>query len=69
MNNCYRDYAQTNAQDLMSLLTDIDADVDQPRSTAARVAAAATARSDFFMGSTFHTREYGTLAAKVPYFV
>jgi uncharacterized protein YecE (DUF72 family) len=34
MNNCYSDYAQTNAQDLMDLLTDIDADVDQPRSTA-----------------------------------
>jgi uncharacterized protein YecE (DUF72 family) len=32
MNNCYRDYAQTNAQDLMSLLSDIDAQVDQPES-------------------------------------
>jgi uncharacterized protein YecE (DUF72 family) len=30
MNNCYRDYAQTNAQDLMDLLTQIDADVDPP---------------------------------------
>jgi hypothetical protein len=28
--NCYRDYAQTNAQDLMDLLTDIDADVAEP---------------------------------------
>ena len=28
MNNCYRDYAQTNAQDLMDLLTEIDADVE-----------------------------------------
>jgi hypothetical protein len=28
MNNCYRDYAQTNAQDLMDLLTSIDADVE-----------------------------------------
>jgi hypothetical protein len=28
--NCYRDYAQTNAQDLMDLLTQIDADVDPP---------------------------------------
>jgi uncharacterized protein YecE (DUF72 family) len=30
MNNCYSDYAQTNAQDLMDLLTDIDADVESP---------------------------------------
>ena len=30
MNNCYRDYAQTNAQDLMDLLTSIDAEVDRP---------------------------------------
>ena len=30
MNNCYRDYAQTNAQDLMDLLTAIDAEVDRP---------------------------------------
>jgi hypothetical protein len=30
MNNCYRDYAQTNAQDLMSLLTSIDAEVEAP---------------------------------------
>ena len=30
MNNCYSDYAQTNAQDLMSLLTSIDAEVDRP---------------------------------------
>jgi hypothetical protein len=28
--NCYRDYAQTNAQDLMDLLAQIDADVDPP---------------------------------------
>ena len=27
MNNCYRDYAQTNAQQLMDLLTSIDADL------------------------------------------
>jgi hypothetical protein len=30
MNNCYSNYAQTNAQDLMDLLTDIDADVQEP---------------------------------------
>jgi uncharacterized protein YecE (DUF72 family) len=30
MNNCYSNYAQTNAQDLMDLLTDIDADVEAP---------------------------------------
>ena len=30
MNNCYRDYAQTNAQDLMDLLTQID-DVELER--------------------------------------
>jgi uncharacterized protein YecE (DUF72 family) len=31
MNNCYSDYAQTNAQDLMNLLTEIDAaEVDRP---------------------------------------
>jgi uncharacterized protein YecE (DUF72 family) len=30
MNNCYRDYAQTNAQDLMDLLRAIDADVEDP---------------------------------------
>jgi uncharacterized protein YecE (DUF72 family) len=30
MNNCYSDYAQTNAQDLMDLLTSIDADVTPP---------------------------------------
>ena len=29
-NNCYRDYAQTNAQDLMALLRAIDADVEEP---------------------------------------
>jgi hypothetical protein len=28
--NCYRDYAQTNAQDLMDLLTSIDAEVEAP---------------------------------------
>jgi len=28
--NCYKDYAQTNAQDLMDLLTAIDAEVDRP---------------------------------------
>ena len=28
--NCYSNYAQTNAQDLMDLLTDIDVDVEQP---------------------------------------
>lgn len=28
--NCYSDYAQTNASDLMTLLTDIDADVTPP---------------------------------------
>ena len=32
MNNCYRDYAQTNAQDLMALLTSIDAEVEAPNS-------------------------------------
>jgi uncharacterized protein YecE (DUF72 family) len=31
MNNCYSNYAQTNAQDLMDLLTDIDADVAPPQ--------------------------------------
>jgi hypothetical protein len=31
MNNCYSDYAQTNAQDLMDLLTQIDANVDHPK--------------------------------------
>ena len=31
LNNCYRDYAQTNAQDLMDLLSSIDAEVEQPR--------------------------------------
>ena len=31
MNNCYSDYAQTNAQDLMDLLTEIDAaEVERP---------------------------------------
>ena len=30
MNNCYRDYAQTNAQQLMALLTSIDAEVEAP---------------------------------------
>jgi uncharacterized protein YecE (DUF72 family) len=30
MNNCYSDYAQTNAADLMDLLRAIDADVDHP---------------------------------------
>ena len=30
LNNCYRDYAQTNAQQLMDLLTSIDADLDRP---------------------------------------
>jgi uncharacterized protein YecE (DUF72 family) len=30
MNNCYRDYAQTNARQLMDLLTSIDADVVEP---------------------------------------
>jgi hypothetical protein len=33
MNNCYRDYAQTNAQDLMDLLTSMDADVEEPHGT------------------------------------
>jgi hypothetical protein len=28
--NCYSDYAQTNAADLMDLLRDIDADVAEP---------------------------------------
>jgi hypothetical protein len=28
--NCYHDYAQTNAQDLMDLLRAIDADVEEP---------------------------------------
>ncbi len=28
--NCYSDYAQTNAQDLMALLISIDADVEAP---------------------------------------
>src|SRR5829696_7718196 len=30
--NCYRHYAQTNAEDLMTLLADIDAEVHDPRS-------------------------------------
>jgi uncharacterized protein YecE (DUF72 family) len=30
LNNCYRDYAQTNATDLMDLLRSIDADVEEP---------------------------------------
>ena len=30
MNNCYRDYAQTNAQQLMDLLTEIDAELARP---------------------------------------
>jgi len=34
MNNCYSDYAQTNAQDLMTLLADIDADVEAPHQPA-----------------------------------
>ena len=32
--SCCSDYAQTNAEDLMDLLTGIDADVDPPRSEA-----------------------------------
>lgn len=32
--NCYSDYAQTNAQDLMTLLADIDADVEAPHQPA-----------------------------------
>ena len=27
VDNCYRDYAQTHAQDLMALLSEIDADL------------------------------------------
>jgi hypothetical protein len=30
-NNCYRDYAQTNAQQLMDLLAQIGAELDQPQ--------------------------------------
>ena len=30
VDNCYSDYAQTNAADLMDLLRAIDADVEEP---------------------------------------